>query len=84
MRLRSKVRELITALLDNTHKWRKLVVAFSCIVVFVTTYLLILPAFTLDKEEAAEQGGIDVPAVSQEAGEENTAEAGAPAEDMLK
>lgn len=84
MRLRSKVRELITALLDNTHKWRKLVVAFSCIVVFVTTYLLILPAFTLDKEEAAEQGGIDVPAVSQEAGEENTAEAGAPAEDDTK
>ena len=84
MRLRSKVRELITALLDNTHKWRKLVVAFSCIVVFVTTYLLILPAFTLDKEEAAEQGGIDVPAVSQEDSEENTAETGASAKDDIK
>ena len=35
--------------------------ALSCIVVFVTTYALILPAFTLDKEKAASQGGIDLP-----------------------
>ena len=69
MRLRSKVRELITAILDNMHKWRKLVVVFSCFVVFAMTYLLIVPAFTLDKEEAAEQGGIDV---GQKAVEETT------------
>ncbi len=81
MRLRSKVRELITALLDNMHRWRKLVVVFSCFVVFAMTYLLIVPAFTLDKEEAAEQGGIDVPVVSQEANEESTAETVVPAED---
>ena len=37
-----------------------------------TTYLLILHAFTLDKEEAAEQGGIDLSAASfaEEAEEE--------------
>ena len=33
----------------------------SCLVVFVTTYLLILPAITLDQDEAEKQGGIDVP-----------------------
>lgn len=32
----------------------------SCFVVFVTTYALILPAITLDQEEAERQGGIDV------------------------
>ena len=39
---------------------KSLVITLAAIVVFTTTYLLILPAFTLDKEEAAEQGGIDV------------------------
>ena len=42
---------------------KSLVVTLAAIVVFTTTYLLILPAFTLDKEEAMEQGGIDVVAV---------------------
>ncbi len=32
----------------------------SCFVVFVTSYMLILPAVTLDQEEAERQGGIDV------------------------
>ena len=45
-----KIRSRARALLDNTHGWRNLVLMFSCIVVFVTTYLLIMPAFTLDKE----------------------------------
>lgn len=43
------------------HKRRRVVLALSCIVVFVTTYVLILPAFTLDADKAAEQGGIDIP-----------------------
>lgn len=38
----------------------------SCMVVFVTTYLLILPAVTLDKDEAVKQGGIDVPAQTEQ------------------
>lgn len=33
----------------------------AIIVVFCVTYLLILPAFTLNRDEAAAQGGIDVP-----------------------
>lgn len=36
----------------------------SCVVVFITTYALILPAITLEKDEAVKQGGIDVPAQS--------------------
>ena len=35
--------------------------ALAAIVVFVTTYTLILPGFTLDAKTAAEKGGIDVP-----------------------
>ena len=55
---------------------KSLVITLAAIVVFTTTYLLILPAFTLDKEEAAEQGGIDV-AVEQTV---ETADEEAPAE----
>lgn len=44
----------------------------AAIVVFTTTYMLILPAFTLDSQSAAEQGGIDVPAVETTA--ENTSD----------
>ena len=35
----------------------------AIVVVFVTTYILIIPAFTLDKDTASAQGGIDVPSV---------------------
>lgn len=51
-------------LAENIHKRRRVVLALSCVVVFVTTYMLILPAFTLEKTKAAEQGGIDVPGVT--------------------
>ena len=61
---------IIKAILANLQEQRKLILVLSCLVVFTTTYLLILPAFTLDKEEAAEQGGIDVPS----SGIEETAE----------
>lgn len=53
-------------LMNSIHERRKFILALSCLVVFVTTYVLILPAFTLDKEEAAEQGGIDVPVIETE------------------
>ncbi|MBR3125701.1 MAG: VWA domain-containing protein [Mogibacterium sp.] len=51
------------AQLRKKMNFKSLVVTLAAIVVFTTTYLLILPAFTLDKEEAVEQGGIDVVAV---------------------
>ncbi|MBQ9016159.1 MAG: hypothetical protein IJ109_08570 [Firmicutes bacterium] len=39
----------------------------AAIVVFVVTYLLILPAITLEEDVAEQQGGIDVPAAEQTA-----------------
>lgn len=64
MKILDKINYLIRTLLDNIHRKRKAVLALSCIVVFVTTYVLILPAFTLDKTRAAGQGGIDIPSVT--------------------
>ena len=64
------------AQLRKKMNFKSLVVTLAAIVVFTTTYLLILPAFTLDKDEAVEQGGIDV-AVEQTV---ETADEEAPAE----
>ena len=61
------------AQLKKMMNFKSLVITLAAIVVFTTTYLLVLPAFTLDKEEAAEQGGIDV-AVEQTVDEEAPAE----------
>lgn len=54
-----KMRAWLT-LLRKKMNLKSLVVTLAAIVVFTTTYLLILPAFTLDKDEAIQQGGIDV------------------------
>jgi hypothetical protein len=53
------IQELIIRLKGKVN-WRSLVITLSAIVVFVTTYLLILPAITLDKDEAIRRGGIVV------------------------
>lgn len=45
---------------------RAAVITLCAVVVFCTTYILILPAFTLDSDRAAEAGGIDLPATTQE------------------
>ena len=65
MNISVRIRKLIIALIANMHERRKMVLALSCLVVFITTYMLILPAFTLDKDKAVEQGGIDVPGAEQ-------------------
>ena len=57
-----RLREIASHLKDKMNL-RSLIVTLAAIVVFTTTYMLILPAFTLDSQSAAEQGGIDVPAV---------------------
>ena len=46
---------------------KTLLLVLSCFVVFITTYLLILPAITLEKDEAVKQGGIDLPQQSEQA-----------------
>ena len=41
-------------------KYRMLLLTLSAVVVFVVSYLLVLPALTLEKDEAAKQGGISM------------------------
>ena len=60
-------------LLRYVREKKSILLAFSAAVIFITTYILILPAFTLDEEEAVEQGGIDLPASVEEVGTEETA-----------
>ena len=43
-------------------KWKRFVSALSAVIVFITTYTLILPAITLDKDTAQQQPGIEVAA----------------------
>ena len=63
----NKLQKTIYNLITGQSRYRKIVMSLAVVVVFVTTYLLILPALTLEKEEAAQQGGIDVPAVTETA-----------------
>ncbi len=82
MDFRTRLRRIITLLMGNTRERRKLLLTLSCVVVFITTYALIFPAFALDIENAAEQGGTDVSAaaeVREEAGE-NVADDPVPSE----
>ena len=65
MRVRGRYSKTDYDILSFIKKYKPLIVLLSAVVVFVSTYVLILPALTLDKEEAASQGGIDVPAVEQ-------------------
>ncbi len=50
----------------RVRKYRRILSCFLACVVFITTYALILPALTLDAEEAAEQPGITVESVQPE------------------
>ena len=72
MRQRDTYRERLRVLIEAVRKYRTLVVTLSALVVFVTTYMLILPAFTLDEDEAAQQGGIDVPFAENVIDEQNS------------
>ena len=64
----------INATLNLIRKNRPLLMTLSAAVVFITTYLLILPALTLDEQEAARQGGIDLPAQQEQVLEDTAAE----------
>ncbi len=61
MNLKEQIYELLNSLYNIMRRRKSVILALSCVVVFITTYMLILPAFTLEKDEAAKQGGIDVP-----------------------
>ena len=80
-------RRSLNTLIEILRRNRLLLLTLSAAVVFVISYLLILPALTLDQEEAAQQGGIDVVTEEQVAGttednrEENPVDADAKAGD---
>jgi len=72
VRSMQSIKQIIIRLIETMYRSRKVLLAFSCLVVFIVTYVLILPAFTLEKDEAEELGGIDVPGVEQTADEDET------------
>lgn len=55
-----KLLERLKAFHRKSRKLRKAVLAMSCVIVFVVTYALILPALTLDSGTADSQPGISV------------------------
>ena len=57
----NKFTNRLIRLIDKVGKYKAIVMTLAVVVVFVTTYLLILPAFTLERSEAEKQGGIDLP-----------------------
>lgn len=60
------------ALMDLTARIREhkaLILVLSALVVVFITYSLVLPAFTLEKEEAEKQGGIELASHEEEIGE---------------
>ena len=50
----------ISSVLSGMKRYRTLLLTLSAIVVFVVSYLLILPALTLDQNEANQQAGINL------------------------
>jgi len=74
MRQYKKALTSVNKSLRRSLSLRTLVMTLAVLVVFVTTYLLVMPAFTLGREEALSQGGIDVPAVAEETEAESDAD----------
>ena len=56
---------MLAAIIKWTKKHKSWIFALSVIVVFCTAYVLIMPAQTLEQEEAEQQGGIDLPTAEQ-------------------
>ena len=56
---------MLAAIIKWTKKHKSWFFALSVIVVFCTAYVLIMPAQTLEQEEAEQQGGIDLPTAEQ-------------------
>ena len=53
-------------------RWQRVVSVLAAVVVFVTTYSLVLPAITLDRDTASTQAGIEVAASENEAESDGT------------
>ena len=48
-----KFQNKLISVIGKLSKYKAIVLSLAVVVVFVTTYLLILPAFTLDKDDVA-------------------------------
>ena len=66
MNVQNNIKGVLRRFFGKIKKHKPLVMVLSAVVVFVTTYSLILPAITIDQETAAAQGGITVVADIQE------------------
>ena len=60
MNLLDRMVEYLSGLNKKMKRWQRVVSVMSAVVVFVTTYALILPAITLDVDTASTQSGIEV------------------------
>lgn len=69
---------MLALIIQRIRKHRAWILALSAVVVFCTTYALILPALTLEQDEAAKQGGIDLPKTEQSADKQDTDVSGDP------
>lgn len=60
MKLIDRMVEYFTGLNKKMKRWQRVVSILSAIVVFATTYMLVMPAITLDVDTASTQAGIEV------------------------
>lgn len=60
MKLIDRMVEYFTRLNKKMKRWQRVVSILSAIVVFATTYMLVMPAITLDVDTASTQAGIEV------------------------
>ena len=60
MRLLDKMVDYFIRMNRRMKRWQRVVSLLSAVIVFITTYALILPAITLDKDTASTQAGIEV------------------------
>ena len=70
MIIRGKVREFIHSLISQLSKHRTVTVLLAFFVVLLTTFMLILPGYTLEQDAADAMPGMDVTAASEEVSEE--------------
>ena len=73
MRLIDKMVEHFIRINKRMKRWQRVVSVLSAIVVFATTYALILPAITLDKAAATTQDGIEIAETENNVEESGTA-----------
>ena len=60
MKLLDKMVEYFIRMNRRMKRWQRVVSVLSAVIVFITTYALILPAITLDKDTASTQAGIEI------------------------